>query len=755
MNARSPSETLNSSPSPPHGVGGALSRFYLSVRYWPTMQRFQHRLRELWGSSDGAPAPSATAPCWLMGIRYPGGENESPCNPPEGDSMTAADQFMHDFLSRPWFTYRKGFAPFPNTDYSSDVGWGCMLRSGQMLMMECLIVHHLGRDWRLHQPHPHGQGPPPNEGGGPPGGAAASAASEDAHHQRRLARRHVAILRHFVDCPNRSAHAFSLHQLLSQGGQVGAWMGPYVLCHLLQAAARCRRHAALKPREGPLFSDRDGAVPALTGANEWVALPSASAAVGKRQGNQARAAATAAAASGPGALGACASMKGAALPGSGSPSSSGPEGFRGSDHARDAGDAWDADLGQSDESWRRVAERAAAAAATSKSPRDRSSGDAVASADISGAGTVGGRASGVGGGGLGSGGAGDSFGIRAPSAACCCEPCRSGAMDGVPMSLVHPSSPSSMGGGSEAASCNDHACGGGGVDSSGSGGSSGVGFKAENGSGRHAPPGAGVDDPAGMPDVPLVFVVGGRDNDRPWGQVGAESGPHDSTDPSGGSTTGAGSSPEGGVLGARAEWGWPRGHREGHRRERPRATGPARVAGRVGSLRSRSRRFWRSSGGRGPQGGGPGQGVTRVVRWGQVGWAGRPPGWEGGSRARWRGVRCCCWYRWCWVWTSSTRGTSPPSRHPWRRPAAWAWWAASRAPPSTLSATSRTVCSTWTRTRCSPWRPLWTNLATHRAITAGTPSRCRCSTSTRRWRWGSTAVPWTTSRPCAPAWMPW
>lgn len=60
---------------------------------------------------------------------------------------TRDPEFRLDAESRIWITYRTGFEFLG--DFTSDVGWGCMIRSGQMLAANALVNLYLGRSWRL------------------------------------------------------------------------------------------------------------------------------------------------------------------------------------------------------------------------------------------------------------------------------------------------------------------------------------------------------------------------------------------------------------------------------------------------------------------------------------------------------------------------------------------------------------------------------------------------------------------------------
>jgi len=71
----------------------------------------------------------------------------------ELEKQVCLNAIMTDLQSRLWITYRKNFPPIRDftgiSTYTSDSGWGCMIRTTQMLMANALILHTLSRDWML------------------------------------------------------------------------------------------------------------------------------------------------------------------------------------------------------------------------------------------------------------------------------------------------------------------------------------------------------------------------------------------------------------------------------------------------------------------------------------------------------------------------------------------------------------------------------------------------------------------------------
>ncbi|EFO93744.1 CRE-ATG-4.2 protein [Caenorhabditis remanei] len=59
------------------------------------------------------------------------------------------EDFCSDYYSRLWITYRTDFAPLLNTDTTTDCGWGCMIRTTQMMVAQAIMLNRFGREWRF------------------------------------------------------------------------------------------------------------------------------------------------------------------------------------------------------------------------------------------------------------------------------------------------------------------------------------------------------------------------------------------------------------------------------------------------------------------------------------------------------------------------------------------------------------------------------------------------------------------------------
>lgn len=136
-------------------------------------------------------------------------------------------EFLDDVYSRLWLTYRTRFPPLARDEdgpsplslhnlirgqnydlngdhFTTDCGWGCMIRTGQTMLANALIHLHLGREWRFR------------------------ADADDKHDE---------IVSWFQDTPNRP---FSIHNIVDQGRilsgkKAGEWFGPSAAARSIQA----------------------------------------------------------------------------------------------------------------------------------------------------------------------------------------------------------------------------------------------------------------------------------------------------------------------------------------------------------------------------------------------------------------------------------------------------------------------------------------------------------------------------------------
>ena len=125
---------------------------------------------------------------------------------------------IHDYTARRtdessllWFTYRCDFPEISPYRITTDAGWGCMLRSAQMMLGQALRMHFKTRSWQ------------------PPSALA----------QRKLDPFLRSLLTWFADYPSRQDCVFSLHNMVAAGLAKydvlpGEWYGPGTAAYVMR-----------------------------------------------------------------------------------------------------------------------------------------------------------------------------------------------------------------------------------------------------------------------------------------------------------------------------------------------------------------------------------------------------------------------------------------------------------------------------------------------------------------------------------------
>uniref|UniRef100_A0A6J0URR0 Cysteine protease n=1 Tax=Pogona vitticeps TaxID=103695 RepID=A0A6J0URR0_9SAUR len=219
---------------------------------------------------------SRNSPVFLLGKCYhfktdepndvsPNGSN---CDITEEGISRNVEEFRKDFISRIWLTYREEFPQIKGSTLTTDCGWGCTLRTGQMLLAQGLILHFLGRDWTwpdaLVIENPDTESwkshtvkrltssleaslAREKEFKNQPGHPKQMSEGDLGNREGRNEHYHRKIISWFGDSPLAN---FGLHRLIEYGntsGKIaGDWYGPAVVAHLLRKAVEQARDPELQ-----------------------------------------------------------------------------------------------------------------------------------------------------------------------------------------------------------------------------------------------------------------------------------------------------------------------------------------------------------------------------------------------------------------------------------------------------------------------------------------------------------------------------
>nr|XP_019967616.1 PREDICTED: cysteine protease ATG4D-like [Paralichthys olivaceus] len=167
-----------------------------------------------------------------------------------GKSYELKDQgdrelFRRTFVSLLWLTYRRGFPPLAGSSLTTDSGWGCVLRSGQMLLAQGLLLHLMPPGWTWSVSHHAVKDDMDLESCSPDRGQSFQEGPKKRCRKlslgslldRPMEATHRRVVSWFADHP---AAPFGIHRMVelgkSSGKKAGDWYGPSIAAHILQKA---------------------------------------------------------------------------------------------------------------------------------------------------------------------------------------------------------------------------------------------------------------------------------------------------------------------------------------------------------------------------------------------------------------------------------------------------------------------------------------------------------------------------------------